>query len=761
VVPKFVHFIYGLDSQGGGPEFGFIQWLSIVSSYVSIRPSRIFFWYRGEPNGEWWERARPFVTDFKVARDVTEIHGNPVNNYAHKADILRLEILIEHGGIYLDTDFVVWRSFDSLLRDDCTMAHEGEAGWVGLGNSAIIAKPRAKFLIRWLEAYADFNDSEWNRHSILLPRQLAANNPSEIRVHGFATFFWPLWNEQGLQRMYTEKVHEFGKAGLANHLWESRALRFVLADAINLDTVEQVDLPIFCGMRRFFNVIAPARDAKDLSGAFDWRRIGKVSLPPEDRACAIVDTPLEDSLGTFDESLAHSSIVLQAYRFAVAFYDFDLDQRHPLKLLDASQHRLNGWFLDPTARGHSRPSTFPKFAIFPAPFYTVRKFDGKRGTHAVLPTLRKEGQTFEAFTFSFWMRFDAAAARLTSKMVLIEAVGDCDLFKTGEKCPMLAVNLRQPLPEAGDRKLKLGRQTEESKWIIEANILERKYGDQNVVVKPARIDSWGSKPGLLPDVWYRIQVSASRTSQILHLQVWKRYNNTNIALVDLGSRHYYPWSIVPARMRNIWVGGPWYLHDSQKDREDYFSGYLDRLIIVSMQTEDAEMLVAGRSSAHVPTSFEIADPEGVGMSEAHGKGIQHLPALLPLVDKPKVLRRTESSSPGLLLDEMVMQIALEPLFFLICLFAPLALHLLLVSRKVRKIFVLVGLAFLGGLALGECFGWVSRERSRAPNPILRYVVFSALRQAKQPSSRFSNHRPTSKSSGACVGYEFLAVGDRA
>lgn len=42
-------------------------------------------------------------------RDVTEIFGRKVEKLAHKADVIRLEVLRDYGGIYLDTDMFVLR----------------------------------------------------------------------------------------------------------------------------------------------------------------------------------------------------------------------------------------------------------------------------------------------------------------------------------------------------------------------------------------------------------------------------------------------------------------------------------------------------------------------------------------------------------------------------------------------------------------------------------------------------------------------------
>ena len=37
------------------------------------------------------------------------IHGRPLRHHAHQADVLRLQILLEQGGIYLDMDTIVVR----------------------------------------------------------------------------------------------------------------------------------------------------------------------------------------------------------------------------------------------------------------------------------------------------------------------------------------------------------------------------------------------------------------------------------------------------------------------------------------------------------------------------------------------------------------------------------------------------------------------------------------------------------------------------
>ena len=43
--------------------------------------------------------------------------GSKISEKEHKADVVRLEILIAHGGIYVDTDVFAFKSIDELVFD--------------------------------------------------------------------------------------------------------------------------------------------------------------------------------------------------------------------------------------------------------------------------------------------------------------------------------------------------------------------------------------------------------------------------------------------------------------------------------------------------------------------------------------------------------------------------------------------------------------------------------------------------------------------
>jgi hypothetical protein len=132
-IPNNIHIIYGLAKNFGWDEyehyvsevdkhmkrpasdsFDIIRYLAIKSAHDVNKPDNIFFYYCYEPYGEWWDRAQKYITPVKV-EPPKEIFGNPINSYAHQADVIRLQVLIEEGGIYLDSDTLCLKPLTPFL----------------------------------------------------------------------------------------------------------------------------------------------------------------------------------------------------------------------------------------------------------------------------------------------------------------------------------------------------------------------------------------------------------------------------------------------------------------------------------------------------------------------------------------------------------------------------------------------------------------------------------------------------------------------
>ena len=75
--------------------------------------------------------------DINCHEFVKEAYKNKA--WAFVSDYARLKIIYENGGIYLDTDVEVLKSFDSLLNNDCYFGQQQDGNYIatGLGFGAI------------------------------------------------------------------------------------------------------------------------------------------------------------------------------------------------------------------------------------------------------------------------------------------------------------------------------------------------------------------------------------------------------------------------------------------------------------------------------------------------------------------------------------------------------------------------------------------------------------------------------------------------
>lgn len=249
MVPNILHFIFGMAPDFGGKPFSLVHYLSVRSAVELNKPVSVYFHYQYEPSGEWWERTKPFITLNKIAAP-ERILGKELHHVAHKADVVRLRMLKETGGIYLDLDTISAKPLTALL--DCSfligqelripyvpknfrqrikyairkragLLKEKSSRSTGLCNAVLLSEKDSDFVNHWLESYGSFRskgrDKYWNEHSVIVPEKLAEQYPGLVRIAGPYAFHYPLFDAAGLRALFEEK-HDYPEAYL-HHLWES------------------------------------------------------------------------------------------------------------------------------------------------------------------------------------------------------------------------------------------------------------------------------------------------------------------------------------------------------------------------------------------------------------------------------------------------------------------------------------------------------------------------------------------------------------
>ena len=141
MIPNKLHYIH---LSKGGREWKLHHYLSVKSAYTRSEVDKIYIWVDNEPKGEWWEKTKKLI-QLEYIQPPSEIFGKPITQLAHKSDVLRLQILLEYGGIYVDTDTIFVKSFKPLLNNKFVLGQQNVNGSEGLCPAVILSEPNSVF----------------------------------------------------------------------------------------------------------------------------------------------------------------------------------------------------------------------------------------------------------------------------------------------------------------------------------------------------------------------------------------------------------------------------------------------------------------------------------------------------------------------------------------------------------------------------------------------------------------------------------------
>jgi hypothetical protein len=276
MIPNIFHFVFGMVADFGGKAFSLSHYLAIKSAVVVNQPEAIHFHYAYEPDGEWWHKIKPLLTLNKI-KPPDSFLGNNLYHFAHKADIIRLQVLKEIGGVYLDLDTICVKPLQHLFQHSCIIGQELKVeydpkNWrqklkhslrqpfkkedknkiTGLCNAVLLSEKNSVFIDLWLRSYASFRskgrDKYWNEHSVIMPIDLAINYPDKVTLLSPYAFHYPLYNAEGLSAMF-ETVNNFPDA-YVHHLWESFSWHKYLS-ALSVKDIFEKDTTYNCIARKY------------------------------------------------------------------------------------------------------------------------------------------------------------------------------------------------------------------------------------------------------------------------------------------------------------------------------------------------------------------------------------------------------------------------------------------------------------------------------------------------------------------------------
>jgi hypothetical protein len=233
-IPNIFHFIFGLKPQT--EPFHLVFYLCLESCLQVNKPEKLFFYYHYEPYGKYWDLIKNKITLVKVELS-SFLQGYEYKDklvakysYAHLADIIRLEKLIEFGGVYADIDTIFVNKIpEKLFEKKFVLGKENDFYVKELGiskaslcNALIMSEAGSEFCQIWLKTMPSVFDGSWSTHSCQLAADLQMKHPDLIHVEPSRSFYKHAYTKQGLKSLLNECDRDFEDVfsiHLWNHLW--------------------------------------------------------------------------------------------------------------------------------------------------------------------------------------------------------------------------------------------------------------------------------------------------------------------------------------------------------------------------------------------------------------------------------------------------------------------------------------------------------------------------------------------------------------
>jgi FkbM family methyltransferase len=224
-IPKLIHLLFF-----GETTFHNFHHRCVHSMLQYMPTYKIKIYNVDEPeNNTYWNdiKMQPNVEIVKIV--VPEYYdGFELKHFQYKADVVRLDILYNQGGVYLDLDMLIVRNFEDLLASGHSLYLSKERRTENcLINAFMAAKPKNEFLRLWLNGFkSGLRMGIWAHHIRDTNKKLLDDHPHYMHKYNIKLLegdvFFPLHWQDGPAFERSESVpYEFPAESYGTHLWET------------------------------------------------------------------------------------------------------------------------------------------------------------------------------------------------------------------------------------------------------------------------------------------------------------------------------------------------------------------------------------------------------------------------------------------------------------------------------------------------------------------------------------------------------------
>ena len=210
-IPKIVHLIYFKER-----DLELYHYACIMSMINNMSEYKFIIYNDIEPiNNTYWDLLKNnSKIEIKKYERPTEFDGFKLGYVQYAADVARLSILYEYGGIYMDLDMYIFKNFDNLIhKNDLYISYEGKDNG-SLINSILICKPKNEFIKIWLNSFkTGLRMEKWAYHigksnKIILDKNKHFLIKYKIELLPSKYFFNFSWTENNKYNNINENIND-------------------------------------------------------------------------------------------------------------------------------------------------------------------------------------------------------------------------------------------------------------------------------------------------------------------------------------------------------------------------------------------------------------------------------------------------------------------------------------------------------------------------------------------------------------------------
>ena len=181
---NIIHFVYPVWPETR--PLSYLNYIAVVAAKSIQKPDHIYFWVNKVPdNGGWWDAIKPHVhLMFSTHLNAPSENSKQIAKYPQYAsDIVRLDIMYQYGGIYLDTDMILLKPLDEFLYDDITLCYEAFAGEPqSICNALLVGNPKSVFIHLWKSILPMYLNGKWAEGGVRLPFIISESHAHLVNV---------------------------------------------------------------------------------------------------------------------------------------------------------------------------------------------------------------------------------------------------------------------------------------------------------------------------------------------------------------------------------------------------------------------------------------------------------------------------------------------------------------------------------------------------------------------------------------------------